>query len=60
MSTATIKIYCDGVLKEEFNVKGEALPQKVTVEITGVSQIKIVAGNVNSYGQYGFANVTVK
>lgn len=60
MSTATIKIYCDGVLKEEFNVKGEALPQKVTVEITGVSQIKIVAGNVNRYGQYGFANVTVK
>ncbi len=60
MSTATIKIYCDGVLKEEFNVKGEALPQKMTVEITGVSQIKIVAGNVNRYGQYGFANVTVK
>lgn len=60
MNAAKVKIYCDGILKKELDVKGDALPQKVAVDITGVSQIKIVVGNVNRYGQYGFANVTVK
>ncbi len=59
MSAATIKIYCDGILKEEFTMNAEDLPRRVSVDVTGVSQLKI-----ESYASwdstYGFANVTVK
>ena len=60
MNNATIKIYCDGVLKEELNVRSDDLPRKVSLDITGVNQLKVVAFGVNMYTSYGFANVTVK
>lgn len=61
MYGTTVKIYCDGVLKKEIEVKSDALPQKVDIDITGVSQIKIVC-SVDRWSTpgYGFANVTVK
>lgn len=60
MNNATVKIYCDGVLAQEITIKSDALPQKISVDITGVNQLKIVVSDVNRYTQYGFANVTVK
>ncbi len=56
---AKIKLYCDGVLAREVSVKGDALPEKVIVDITGVNQIKIV-GEIYGYANWGFANVTVE
>ena len=58
MNSTTIKIYCDGILKKEIQMTAEDLPQKVTVDITGVNQLKIDSSQY--YGAYGFANVTVK
>ncbi len=56
--SATIKIYCDGILKKEFSMNAEALPQKITVDITGVKQLKFEMSTYEA--DYGFANVTVK
>ena len=58
LNNVTVKIYCDGVLKTELTINADALPQKLTVDITGVSQLKIVTEG-NRYAYYGFANVTV-
>lgn len=56
----TIKIYCDGILKKEFNMSAEQLPQKITLDITGVKQLKFEVVNSDYRPYYGFANVTVK
>lgn len=58
MRSTTVKIYCDGILKKQIDLKAEALPQKVTIDITGVNQLKIESSQYWTY--YGFANVTVK
>ncbi len=58
MRSTTIKIYCDGILKEEIEMTAEDLPQKVTIDITGVNQLKIESSQY--WTNYGFANVTVK
>lgn len=58
MHDATIKIYCDGILKKEITIGAEDLPQKVTLDITGVNQLKFELAT--GYAKYGFANVTVK
>ena len=59
MNNCNIKIYCDGVLKTEFSVKCDELPQRVSIDVTGVNQIKIVKSDGGEQ-HYGFANVTVK
>lgn len=64
MDSTTIKIYCDGVLKTEIPIAADAYPQKITVDITGVKQIKVECnGKTNHYyafGYYGFGNLIVK
>lgn len=61
MRGATVKVYCDGVLKKEITMQAEDLPQKVSIDITGVNQLKIEISHMSYYGcGYGFANVTVK
>lgn len=59
MNDAELKIYCDGVLKSTKKIDKEALPQKISVDITGVKQIKFELGEEwDTY--YGFGNVIVK
>ncbi|MCD7773465.1 MAG: NPCBM/NEW2 domain-containing protein [Ruminococcus sp.] len=60
-----VKIYCDGVLKETYKPKAENLSVKKKIDVTGVSQLKIVIeeadDNDDWWGQsYGFGNVIVK
>jgi len=58
MENATIKVYCDGILKEEVAISAEDLPKKFTLDITGVDQLKF---EIKSYqGTYAIANITVK
>lgn len=60
MGYATIKVYCDGILKKEITMDAEDLPQKITLDITGVDQLKFEA-DVRWVGEcYAFANITVK
>lgn len=61
MNNATIKVYCDGIMKKEIEAKCDELPQKIIIDITGVKQIKIVftSGNYNP-PVFGFGNVTVE
>ena len=58
MRETTIKFYCDGVLKKEISMNAEDLPQKITIDITGVNQLKIESSAY--WTNYGFANITVK
>lgn len=59
MNTSTIKIYCDDVLNIEYEVSGGSLPQRLTLDVTGVNQFKITVENFSA-ASYGFGNVTVK
>ncbi len=54
-----IKVYCDGVLKEEIPMGSEDLPVKIEIDITGVEQLKILTSDLIR-ATYGFANVTVE
>lgn len=63
----TIKIYCDDILEEEIYITADELPKKVSIDITGVKQLKFTAeqdtcGHMMYFGgvYYGFGNVTVK
>lgn len=61
MNDTDVKIYCDGVLKETYTINCETLPQTISIDITGVKQIKIEACNASDWNtRYGFGNVTVK
>lgn len=60
MNDTKIKIYCDGVLEKTYTIKCEALPQKISIDVTGVKSIKIETDEPTGYSNYGFANVTVK
>lgn len=61
MRGVTIKIYCDGILKQELTMGAEDLPQNISLDITGVNQLKFELGHTTyGEGKYGFANVTVK
>ena len=60
MYTTTFKLYCDGILKTEIVITGESLPQKVTLDITGVRQIKFTSTEASSSPRCGVANVTVR
>ncbi len=53
-----VKIYCDGVLEKEISIKYDDLPKRLSVDITGVKQLKIELWSY--YSNYGFGNVTVK
>lgn len=54
----TLKIYFDNVLVKEIAVDWEALPERITLDITGVKQIKFEA--VDGYAVIGLANITIK
>lgn len=59
MEDGELKIYCDSVLKSTKKIDKEALPQKISVDITGVKQIKFeLSGDWRA--TYGFGNVIVK
>ena len=48
-------IFCDGVLRDTFYIKDDMLPKTVSVDLTGVMQLKIVPSGFNSFN-YGFGN----
>lgn len=54
----TIKIYLDGVLAKEIEANDQALAQKISIDITGVKQLKFEVTYAG--GAYGFADITVK
>lgn len=60
----TLRIFCDNMLVYEIVVNRESLPQKVSIDITDVNQIKIATtragGGYTSGSTYGFANVIVE
>lgn len=61
MGFGAFKIYCDGVLSKELSINADALPQKFTIDLTGVKQLKIEMVDQGSrYVSYMFANVIVK
>lgn len=53
----TFQILCDGVLMKQITIANNAIPQKISIDITGVSQIQIITAL--RWSQYGFGNVTV-
>lgn len=57
---AVIKIYCDNILKKEIEIGAESLPKKITIDVTGVEQIKFDYPYVYLSPRCGFANITVK
>ena len=59
MADAIFKIYCDEVLVQELHISCGSLPQKITIDITGVKQIKFERTTYYD-AEYGFGNVTVK
>ena len=61
MRDSELKIYCDGVLKTTKKIDKEALPQKISVDLTGVKQIKFeLSGGGWNICCYGFGNLIVK
>lgn len=60
----TIKIYLDGNLESTFQMSYEDLAKRVTLDITGVSQIKFQvqadSQTGSSWVSFGFGNVIVK
>lgn len=59
MNTSTVKIYCDEILKAEYEIAGGSLPQRISLDTTGVSQLKIIVENFYA-ASYGFGNIIVK
>ncbi len=57
--TSTLKLYCDGVLKHEITLKGDDIPKRITVDITGVKQLKF-ARSGGGHADFAFANIVVK
>lgn len=61
---ATIKLYLDGTLHNTYKMSHEDLAKRITVDITGVKQIKYVVeadvGMGSYWVSYGFGNVIVK
>lgn len=64
MFDATITVFCDGVPAYQIDLSSEALPEKSSVDITGVKQVKFVMTPIGRHydmsPHYGFANVTVE
>ena len=60
MSNTTFKVYCDDILMTELEIDCEALPQKVTLDVTGVQQIKFTSTEAWSNPKCALGNVTVK
>ena len=54
----TFQILCDGVLTKQITITNNAIPQKISIDITGVSQIQIITDL--RWSHYGFGNITVK
>ncbi len=54
----TFQILCDGVLTKQITVTNNAIPQKISIDITGVSQVQIIT--VLRWSHYGFGNIVVK
>ena len=60
MSDTIFKVYCDDILMTEIEIDCEALPQKVTLDITGVQQIKFTSTEAYGSPRCALGNVTVK
>lgn len=60
MYDMVLKIYCDGVLEATYTIDCESLPQKITVDVTGVNSLKIEGSSNNLTCSYGFGNVIAK
>lgn len=61
---ASIKVYLDGDLSKTYELSHEDLAKRISLDVTGVKQIKFLVeahGNQGTYWvSYGFGNVTVK
>jgi len=53
----TLKIYYDGELVNEIEINWDNLPQKLSIDITGVMQLKIV--NDNGFSGVGFGEMKI-
>ena len=58
-SNCTIKIYCDNILKYEEKYNSDALPKKISLDITGVNSIKFELDEY-PWASYGFGNISVE
>jgi hypothetical protein len=58
----TFEIYFDGVLHQTINVKSDMTPQEITLNLSGVNQLKIILtkNNDTSGAAYGFGNPLLK
>lgn len=59
VQTSTVNVYCNGELKGEYTVEGDALPQRITMDVSGVDQFKITVKNFRA-ASYGLGDITVK
>lgn len=58
-----LSIYFDDVLEEKITVKWDALPERITLDITGVKQIKVSVNDgrwLTREPYIGLANITIK
>jgi len=61
-ASPVIRIYCDGVLRQELPVSDDMYATKVTLNLVGVNQLKIIPANAERvdytyfYGYYGFGD----
>jgi hypothetical protein len=58
-----IQVFCDGVLKNELELKADMLGEAVSINVSGVNQLKLVWGTGNpgiGYGTYGIGNPVLK
>ena len=59
---ASIRIYCDGIMRAELEVSDDMYAHPVSLNLTGVNQLKIISANVDGvndgffWGEYGFGN----
>lgn len=58
-NNCTLRIYYDNVLTEEIEVSWDALPERITLDITGVKQIKFEVKDMH-YNDTGLGNITIK
>lgn len=57
MGEASLQIYFDGALHEEFTLKGDMVAQPFSIDVTGVHQLKLMLSH--GRGSYGYADATI-
>lgn len=60
MRDRSLSIYLDGVLYREIQIKADAMPQEIEIDVNNVSQIQFVITYAYDNANYGFANVVIQ